>query len=507
MSALLITLALLTGAPQQGRTITIGSKMFTESVILGDMAALLAQDRGFEHKHLSDLGGTRFLWTALLHGQIDAYPDYTGTIVQELLQDDSLKTLDQIRTALKPYGIGVTQRLGFVNGYGLALMPATAKKYNLKTISDLREHPRLRMGYGNEFMQRPEGWPTLSKAYRLQPETKVQGMDHSLAYQALKSGDLDIVDVYTTDAQIEEYNLVVLEDDLNHFPVYDAVFLYREDLKQQAPDFLEALVMLEGNITEKQMQRLNLAVDKDDREEEIVAAKFLAATLSVQTPQASASSGGVVLRVAQRVFQRTLEHLWLVVWSLGLAIFVAVPLGVLAAKLPTFWQYMIVGVVEVIQTIPGLALLVLLASLLGALYLPPLGTVPAIIALFLYSLLPVMRNTIAGIKGIPSSLTESAEVLGLSPGARLRLVELPMASPLILAGIKTTAVINVGYAALGGLIAAGGYGQTIMSGLRKMSVPLMLEGAIPAALLALAVKGLFELSERFLVPQGLRLKK
>ncbi len=500
MYALLTIFALLTGAAEEERgEIVIGSKSFTESVILGEIAAGLANEKDLPHVHKGDVGGTQVLWKTLLKGQIDAYPDYTGTIIQELLKDDSLKTIAQIRAKLKPLGIGITEPLGFSNNYALAVTPALAEKHKLKRISDLGDHPDFRMGYSNEFMQRPEGWKSLRATYDL-PQTAVKGMQHSLAYQSVNDGQLEVVDVYTTDAMIQSFDLRLLEDDKQHFPTYQAVFLYREDLAQKAPGFIEQLKRLEGSIDEKQMIRLNAMVDVEGNRETTAAATFLADTFDIgERPQ----EASVIYRIAQR----TIEHLWLVIWSLGMAILVAVPLGVFAAKLSPPSRFMIVGVVEIIQTIPGLALLVLLASLLGTIGLPMLGAVPAIIALFLYSLLPVLRNTIAGINGIPPRLTESAEVLGLSPLARLRLIELPMASPLILAGIKTTAVINVGYAALGGLIAAGGYGQTIMEGLRKFSVPLMLEGAIPAAVLALLVKGLFELSERYLVPQGLRLKK
>ena len=131
---------------------------------------------------------------------------------------------------------------------------------------------------------------------------------------------------------------------------------------------------------------------------------------------------------------------------------------------------------------------------------------PQLSALFLYSLLPIVRNTYTGLRDIPPPVRESAEALGLPPGARLRLVELPMASREILAGIKTSAVINVGTATLGALIGAGGYGQPILTGIRLDDVGLILQGAIPAALLALLVQGVFDLAELVVVPKGLRLK-
>ena len=159
---------------------------------------------------------------------------------------------------------------------------------------------------------------------------------------------------------------------------------------------------------------------------------------------------------------------------------------------------MILGTVGVIQTLPALALLVFMIPLLG------IGGPPAVVALFLYSLLPIVRNTHAGLAGIDEPLRRSALALGLSPAARLRHIELPLAAPVILAGIKTSAVINIGTATLGALIGAGGYGQPILTGIRLDDVGLILEGAVPAALLALAVQGGFELAERRLIPRGLR---
>jgi osmoprotectant transport system permease protein len=184
--------------------------------------------------------------------------------------------------------------------------------------------------------------------------------------------------------------------------------------------------------------------------------------------------------------------------SLTLAIAAAVPLGVLAFRRPRLGQA-ILAVVGVIQTIPSLALLVFMIPLLG------IGAVPATVALSLYSLLPIVRNTHAGLASIPGAVRESAEALGLSPAAILRLVELPMAGGSILAGMKSAAVINVGTATLGALIGAGGLGQPILTGIRLDDVGLVLEGAVPAALLALLVQGLFDLAERALVPRGLRL--
>jgi osmoprotectant transport system permease protein len=315
----------------------------------------------------------------------------------------------------------------------------------------------------------------------------------------LEEGALDVIDLYTTDAEIKRYGLRVLVDDLNYFPAYDAVLLYRADLEERAPAVVQAMLRLEGAIDAETMQQLNARSNLDKVPEAVVAGDFLAEKLDVHVEVHTET-------LLQRLYRATLQHLALVSVSLLAAILTAIPLGVIAARRAVLGQA-ILGAVGVVQAFPALALLSVLIVVLGWLRLgPAIGAPPAIIALYVYSLLPIVRNTVAGLHDIPLQIRESAEALGLSSWARLRLIELPMASRSILAGIKTAAVINVGFATLGGLIGAGGYGQAIISGLDKNDYTLMLEGAIPAVVLALAVQGLFEIGERFLVPRGLRLK-
>jgi osmoprotectant transport system permease protein len=239
------------------------------------------------------------------------------------------------------------------------------------------------------------------------------------------------------------------------------------------------------------MTAMNARAKIDRVAEPVVAGEFLAAELGVDAVVAVESP-------AARLWRHTREHLALFGVSLLAAILAGVPLGVLAAKVPAVAQP-ILAVTGILQTVPSLAILVLLIGPLG------LGAPPAIAALFLYSLLPIVRNTHAGLEGIPLEIRESAIALGLGDLARLRFVELPMASRSILAGIKTAAVINVGTATLAALVGAGGYGQPIFTGIRLDDGGLVLQGAIPAAALAIVVQGFFEFAERFLVPRGLRL--
>jgi osmoprotectant transport system permease protein len=477
-------------------TLRIASKAFTESVVLAEIAADLERAAGVAVDHRVGLGGSRVLWDALLSGAIDVYPEYTGTLLDEIFAaaDGAAEgaTHDRIWLAdkLAARGIGMTEPLGFNNTYALGMTAARARAVGVATISDLRAHPELRFGFSNEFMSRHDGWPALRRRYGL-PQAQVQGLDHDLAYRALTSGAIDGTDLYTTDAEIRRYDLLPLRDDLAFFRRYDAVFLYRQEIATRfGPAAVKALERLSGRIDEATMVALNARAKLDRAPQAEIAADFMRTHFGVAvTPS--------VQRPAPALLHRVWEHLFLVGISLLAAILIAIPLGIVAAKQPRLGQ-VVLAAVGVVQTLPTLALLVFMIPLFG------IGAVPAIVALFVYGLLPIVRNVHAGLSGIPDSLRESAEALGLTPWDRLRLIELPLASPLILAGIKSAAVINVGTATLGALIGAGGLGQPIFTGIRLDDMGLILQGAIPASLLALGVQGLFELVERFLVPRGLR---
>lgn len=476
-------------AMAQDEPVIIGSKTFTESVILGEVLAQRLAAAGVPSSHRADLGGTRFVWSALLTGDVDAYPEYTGTLYQEIFGDTLAPTRAALEEALESQGLRMTEPLGFNNTYALGMQADRAEALGITLISDLRAHPDLTFGLTNEFMDRGDGWPALRARYDL-PQAEVQGISHDLAYRGLASGAIDVMDVYTTDAEIAYYGLHTLDDDLDHFPTYEAVIVYRSDVPDEAARLFRGLA---GRIDAATMIGMNAAAKIERRPEAAVAASFLEATYG----QGATDFEGTASRWA-RVGSRTKEHLVLVGISLSAAILVAIPLGILAAKVATL-EGMILSVVGVIYTIPSLALLVFMIPLIG------IGGPPAMVALFLYSLLPIVRNTHAGLVSIDPAMRESAEALGLTPRARLLRVELPLASRSMLAGIKTAAVINVGTATLGALIGAGGYGQPILTGIRLDDVGLILEGAIPAALLALAVQTLLDVAERWLVPRGLRL--
>ena len=471
-----LLLAMAACAAHAEDAVRVGSKRFTESYILGE---ILARAAGGEHK--PGLGNTGIVLSALKAGAIDVYPEYTGTIAAEIVRLPGA-SLEQLNAALARQGLAAGVPLGFNNGYALAMREERAQKLGIRRLSDLRAHPDLKFGLSQEFIGRADGWPGLKKAYGL-PQPTPSGLDHGLAYEAIGAGRIDVMDVYTTDAKIERYQLRILEDDRRFFPRYDAVLLYRTDLPTRSPQAFGRLKQLEGRIDERLMRRMNAAAELEGKSFAQAAAVFSGEAKGERRQFWSTLFGTDFWRL-------TREHLLLVLVSLVASVAVGIPLGLAAAKLPRAAQA-ILGIVGVIQTIPSLALFAFLIALVGT-----IGVVPALIALFLYALLPIVRNTHAGIVGIGRGMRQAAMALGLRPGQRLWLVELPLAAPSILAGVKTSAVINVGTATIAAFIGAGGYGERIAAGLALNDNVTLLAGAIPAAALALIVQAAFEIGEK-----------
>ncbi len=486
-------LLLLGTSCDRHRETRVGSKLDVESVTLGELACQLIRQTGSGVDFRERLGGTHVAWEALVSGQIDVYPEYTGTLSNQILAGSGITSDQDIRRALAGRGILMTRPLGFSNTYAIGMREADASRLGIRKLSDLRSAPNVRLGFSNEFLSRADGWAGLRERYRL-PQQNVRGMEHALSYPALNDGAIDATDLYSTDAEIRQYHLRVLIDDLHYFPDYSALYVYRADWAAKFPAAAAALSRLEGRISEADMTAMNARVKIDHVPAGTVAAEFLK-----QTPGNGGESEISQASVTRQILDRTREHLWLVGTSLLAAILAGLPLGVLAARFPLTGRA-ILATVAVLYTIPALALLVFLIPRLG------IGSRPAIAALFLYSLLPIVRNTHAGLVGIAPSLRESAAALGLPPITRLLRIELPLAAGSILAGVKTAAVINIGTATLGALVSAGGYGEPILSGLTLGDKGLMLQGAIPAAVMALAAQGLFELAERRLIPPALRRK-
>jgi osmoprotectant transport system permease protein len=433
-------------------------------------------------EHRPGLGNTAILAAALQQGQIDIYPEYTGTIVRELLKRespaDAQASLEQINAWLKPLGLKAAVPLGFNNSYALAMREADAARLSIATISDLAaKAPTLKPGLSHEFIARADGWPALQRAYGLKLAPG-DGLDHGLAYQALAGGQVDLIDVYTTDAQLARQPVRVLRDDRQFFPRYDAVLLMRAGVDAKP------LQGLAGRLSEARMIELNAAAELAGRPFADVARGFLGAG-------AATTRQGLASRLFAPDLTKLLgQHVVLVLASLALAVAVAVPLGVAAHRLPRL-AGPVMAAVGLLQTLPSLALLAFLIALLGR-----IGFVPALLALFVYALLPIVRNTHAGLQAVSPGLVQAALALGLTRGQTLRAIELPLALPTLMAGVKTAAVTNVGTATVAAFVGAGGLGERIVAGLAVNDSTLMLAGALPAAALAVVVQLVFDALER-----------
>ena len=484
----------------------VGSKRFTESYILAQVLAQTAQPYA-PIEVRQGLGNTAIVYEALRAGSIDLYAEYSGTIDQEILKNPGPSTLAAMREQLRPLGLGVDIALGFNNGYALAMRDDLAQRLGIETLSDLARHPGLRMGLSNEFLGRSDGWKGLARKYGL-PQ-RPSGLDHGLAYDAITGGQVDVIDIYTTDAKIEHLRLRVLKDDANYFPRYDAVVLYRLDVPQRFPQAWAALQELSGSIGEQAMIRMNARAELQGLGFDAIAREHLAGQMGgargagagagAKDPadrsadagngrRAEARAGFLAKLFGPDLLRLTLQHLGLVVASVGLAVLVGVPLATLAAP-HAGMRAGVLGASGLLQTVPSLAMLAILISWVGR-----IGAVPALLALTLYALLPIMRNTCTGLAGIPAGLKDAADALGLSPAQRLRLVELPLAMPTIVAGVRTATTIAVGTATIAAFIGAGGYGERIVTGLALNDKELLLAGALPSAALALLAEGLFELA-------------
>jgi len=485
---MLLLNATCAGAAPEG-VIRVGSKSFTESYILAEVAAQLIEQVGEARvERQVGLGGTGVTYRALESGAIDLYPEYTGTLGRVILKDPSLATPEAIRARIEAQGLTISAPLGFANTYALAVRSETAQRLGLRTIGDLARHPELAAAFSSGFLEREDGWPGLKRRYGLSL-TRVGVMEHALTYRALANGDVDVMDVFSTDGQLVRLRLRLLEDDRRFFPDYSAVLLVRREIAERFPRTWARLrEALEGRIDDRRMAALNALADLDGKRVPDIAAAFL----GTGSPE-----GHGRWAMLTELYTLTQDHLVLVLVSLAAAIALGLPMGVVAARYRRAGQLEL-SVIAMLQTIPALALLMFMIPLFG------IGKGPALVALSLYALLPIARSTYAGMIGIDRQLLEIAFVLGLGRLRRLVRVELPLASISIMAGIKTAAVMTVGTATLAAFIGGGGYGSLIVRGLALDDTATILAGAAAAAVMALGFHALFELLDRLTIPRGLR---
>ncbi len=492
----------------------VGSKRFTESYVLGEIVRLTAATAG-PAQHRQGLGNTAVVLEALKAGAIDAYPEYLGTIDAEILGHATPATRDTIARELARQGLGLAVPLGFSNGYALAMPVDAADRLHIARISDLAAHPDVVLGLSHEFLGRQDGWPGLAQRYGL--KQKPVGIDHGLSYDAMTSGRIAVTDIYTTDAQIAARHLRVLADDLGYFPSYDAVLLYRLDAAARHPAQWKAIETLEGRIDVATMIAMNGRAELQYQPFADIAHDFVSGRLRATPPHALASAGAPTAaagaapaagtdrnargqRFLARLFADDLprllaEHMLLVGVAVACAALLGIPLGAWAAARPRA-EGPVMAAVGLLQTVPSLALLAMLIPLLGR-----IGTVPALVALTLYALLPIVRNTATGLGGVPAGLREAGTALGMTPARRWREIDLPLAAPTIMAGVKTAAVITVGTATIAAFVGAGGLGERIVTGLALNDHAMLLAGAVPSAALALLTQGVFALFERWVTPK------
>lgn len=498
--------ALLFAPPTAAAEIVVGAKNFAESAILAEiMAQTIASQTGATVARRLNLAGTQVCFEALRSGEIDVYAEYTGTALRNLLGEASLRSTRAetyatvAREFPRHFELSWLAPFGFENTYVLLVSRARSDELRLQAISDLEQHP-LRYGISHEFLRRADGMPGLRDAYRLR-ENGTTGLAHDLSYQALASGAVDVIDGYSTDAKILHHGLVALRDDRGFFPPYEAAPLVRADLEQRAPGATAALLLLAGRIDDERMRRLNFEVEIERREPAAVAAAFLA-ELGIDGGRRSStpSRAGFWSLLYQRRW-RTLDlagrHLALTAGAVLLAAAIGIPLGIASSRRPTLSR-LASGLAGVVQTIPSIALLAFMLPVFG------IGVIPALVALFLYAILPILKNTIAGLRAVEERLVDVGRGLGMRESELLRQVELPIAAPVILAGIRTATVISVGTATLAAFIGAGGLGDPIVTGLSTTDYALVLCGALPAALLALGLDALLGMVEIWTTPRGLR---
>ena len=493
MRSLLLALLAL---PAAGQDVFVGAKTFTESVVLAEVLAQAIEAETDLTAGTRTIGGTLLCLQALRGGEIDLYPEYTGTGWAEVLGEAGpsggpLETFLRVqRRCRDELDLVWTSPLGLNNSYAMAVRRETAERLGLTRISDLADHPELRAGFSIEFVPRADGWAGLSRTYGLQL-AEVRAMEHALAYEALVAGDIDLVDAYTTDPKLQRFDLVVLEDDRGFFPPYHAAPLVRGQTLRDHPELERVLEDLAFRLDDETARALNHRVEALGERPADVAADFLRSRGVEASPPPPRALDGLLGLI--------LQHLALTGAAVLLAVLVAVPLGLAATRRPVL-RRVALAVASALQTVPSLALLAVLITLPGL----GLDATTAVIALLLYAVLPILRNTVAGLEGVDVELLDAAQGLGLTPRQVLLRVQVPIATRTLIAGVRTATVISIGVATLAAFIGAGGLGEPIIAGLYRNDPGLVLRGALPAAGLALAADALLGRLERRMTPRGLR---
>lgn len=509
------------GAADARGAVVVASKPFGESYLLAEMFAQLLESAGIEVERRPGLGATEIAFSALRTSAIDVYPEYTGTGLVAILRDSVSAAMRRdprlafarvAREFPERFGVRWLPPLGFQNGYAIAVRRETAERLQLRTLSDVAARGQsLTAGFTADFIGRPDGLAGLSEAYGLSFRT-VRPLAPAVKYEALASSGVDIIDGYSTDGLLAKFDLVTLDDDRRFFPPYEAAALVSPRLARERPDAIAVLTRLSGRLTEAMVREWNQRVEVAREPVASVARDALASLALGERTAADAGGARATAPAAGQGFAaffwarraETLrlagEHAALVLAALAAAIALALPLGVMLVRVPAIAEP-VMQVLGVLQTIPSIALLAFMIPLLG------IGARPALVALWIYALLPIVRATYAGVSTADPDAVAAAEALGTTPWQRLWWVQLPLAAPVVLAGVRTAAVITVGAATLAAFIGAGGLGEPIVTGLGLADTRLVLSGAIPAALLAIVVDLALAGVERVVAPAHRRARR
>jgi osmoprotectant transport system permease protein len=489
--------------------IIIGSKKFTESIILGEVLSIILEKKYNKQViRKFGLGGTKIAFDALVNNDIHTYPEYTGTGYVMILKLDGEKDpskVFQIVSSLfqEKWDINWSKSVGFNNTYALAVRKGNNKFKFIKKISELSGNMgSIKYAAPYEFMERKDGHAPFSNFYNLNfSKENITSMEAGLMYSAIIDQEVDMIIVYSTDGRIKTSNLKLLEDDKQFFPPYYVSYIYQNKTAKDHPPLQKAINLMEGLISQEEMVAMNDLVDRLKNDPYSVANNFLINKKIIDGDLTSNNVNNNFFTYAytkrQYLLKLLLEHLSISFSALLLGCIISLPLGIILTRYVSLSK-IVFPIVNIIQTIPSIALLGFLIPIFG------IGFYPAMTTLFLYSLLPLIRNTYSGILSIDKDYIEAAKGLGLTNFQILTKVEIPLALPIIIAGIRTATVIIVGTATLAALIGAGGFGDPIFRGVATVNSKLILIGAIPAALLAIFADKIIGYIERVLVSKGVR---
>ena len=500
------------------KEIVIGSKIFTENILLGELLALILEQKyNFKVTRKFNMGGTKLVFDALKSGDIDIYPEYTGTGYAMILKESQKLSPEETYLFVKKEFLTRHQLLwspplGFENTYTLTVRKSDSRFKNISSTSELEELSfPLQLAAGHEFTERKDGWRLFSKNYKLNlKKNQILSMNPALMYSAIRNKKVDLIMAYSTDGRIKAYQLKTLKDDKKFFPSYLASYLTRQEFLEKHPEIKEIFKIMENQISEEEMIQLNNEVDQNKKgisqtsHDFLIKKGILKSTEDTKIKKSESQKQESLLSYYYQkknyLLKIFIEHLVLVFTALMLALLFALPLSIWALynskieKIAFFF-------VNTLQTIPSMALLGALIPLLG------IGFAPAITALFIYSLLPLIRNTFEGLKNIDNSYIEVSAGIGLTKGQILRHIQIPLALPVMIAGIRTAVILLVGTATLAAFIGAGGLGDPIFRGIATLDSRLIFMGAIPACALAVFLDMGLGLLEQVLVSKGLQKKR